>query len=454
MSTHRPAITSPGVAFRREPVVAEGFPGGGGGAAGACRLILPTPCQHPAPCGLPCELKLGPERHAVVDLGTLARLAIMAVPGSRGGFREQAEELLAQVRCIVGRQTPALTPTSLMVFLRDGRDEPACREIVRACFGGEEPVTTVVEQPPCCGAALGIELWALGGPGVRLERPGPGVLAVEFDGIRWVHCGGIRADAASGDPYEESLGAFERMRRQLATAGMGFERVVRTWIYVNRITEGEGGLHRYGELNRARTDFYRDLRFAGGPDAGGPVRPAYPASTGIGTGGERITMACLAMESRRPDVFRLSLENPRQTPACDYHPVYSPQSPKFSRAMAVVQGHFVSTLVSGTASIVESRTVHAGDVVRQTEQTLENIGHLMAPENFARHGLPGAGATLEDVAKLRVYVKRPGDYEACRGVVERVLPRVPAIYLAADVCRPDLLVEIEAVAFSPMRTAR
>ena len=116
--------------------------------------------------------------------------------------------------------------------------------------------------------------------------------------------------------------------------------------------------------------------------------------------------------------------------------------------MAVVQGHFVTTLVSGTASIVNQQTVHPGDAARQTEQTIQNIAILIAPANFARHGLPGAGASLRDLAKLRVYVKRPEDYLVCREVVERMLPGVPVLYLRADVCRPDLLVEIEAVAFS------
>ena len=53
-----------------------------------------------------------------------------------------------------------------------------------------------------------------------------------------------------------------------------------------------------------------------------------------------------------------------------------------------------------------------------------------------------------DIAKIRVYVKHPEDYPACRAICERRLPGVPALYLHADVCRPDLLVEIEAVAFS------
>ncbi|MCC6234845.1 MAG: dioxygenase [Verrucomicrobiales bacterium] len=443
MTPLRPAITPSRAPGAVRPEAAVAVP-----AATRFELALPTPCRHPAPCGLPCELKLGPERHAVLELGGLARLAIMAVPGGRGSFREQAGELFAQVRCIVGRQNVALTPTTLMVFLREDADEAACREIVRETFGDASPVATFVRQPPCCGAALGLELWAVGGPRVQVQRPGPGVLTVESDGIRWVHCGGVRGDATARGPYQESCSAFARLREQLALAGVGLDQVVRTWLYVNQITEGADGVQRYQELNRARTDCYREIQFGHRHRAPWAPSPIYPASTGIGTSGERIDMACLALDTQRSDVFLLPLENPQQTPACRYESAYSPQSPKFSRAMAVVQGHFVSTLVSGTASIVDSRTVHPGDVVRQTEQTLDNIEHLMAPANFERLGLAGAGATLRDVAKLRVYVKRSEDYEACREVVERRLPRVPAIYLVADVCRPDLLVEIEAVAFS------
>lgn len=416
-----------------------------------CRLTLPTPCRRPAPCGLPCELKLGPERHAVLELGSLARLAIMAVPAGRGSFREQAEELFAQVRCIVDRQSVPLTPTTLMVFLRDGENEAACREIIQARFGDALPVVTVVVQPPCAGAALGIELWALGGPGVRVDRFGPEVMAVESDGIRWIYCGGMHAPASTTDPYLESTAVFQTLEANLARAGARLDQVVRTWIYVNGITDTRNGLQRYQELNRARSDVFRNVRFGTNLKPTGQSGIVYTASTGIGTRGNRIHLACVALDTQRPDVFILPLENPCQTPAYDYQAVYSPQSPKFSRAMAIVQGRFASFLVSGTASIVDAKTVHPDDVVRQTEQTIENIERLIAPDNVARLGLPGAGATLRDIAKLRVYVKRSQDYEACRRVVERRLPKVPAIYLVADICRPDLLVEIEAVAFAPYR---
>jgi enamine deaminase RidA (YjgF/YER057c/UK114 family) len=393
-------------------------------------------------------LKLGPERHAVLDLGGLTRLAIMAEPGSRGSFREQAAELFAQVLCLVMHQPVLLSATTMTVFLRDAADGPPCEEVIRRCFGDAAPVTTFVVQPPCCGAALGIEFWATGGTGVRVERLGPHLLAVESEGVRWIHCAGVTGSRTDSG-YGESFSAFQNLEQQLSVAGVDFDQVVRTWIYVNQITAGANGIQRYQEMNRARTDFFRQIQFGRRHRGVRAPEKIYPASTGIGTSGTQITMSCLALDSHRPDVFILPLENPQQTPACTYHARYSPQSPKFARAMAVVQGHFVATLVSGTASIVDAKTVHAGDIVRQTEQTLDNIERLIALENFAQHGMPGCGATLRDMAKLRVYVKQMEDYERCRAVVEARLANVPALYLQADVCRPDLLVEIEAVAFSP-----
>lgn len=438
-----------------EHAMAFGRPGGTNAPetstlpVGPCRLTWPTPCGTPAPCGLPCELHLGPERHAVLELGNLARVAVMALPGRRGSFRREADDLFAQVTCILKNHSVTVTATTMMVFLRDRADEPECREIVQAWLGAAMPVVTYVVQPPCRGAALGVELWAVGGPGVTVKRFGPHLLAVESDGIRWIHCGGIRGEAGGDGAYGESASAFRQLREQLAIAEVGFDQVVRTWIYVNQIIAGPDGQQRYQELNRARTDFFSGIRLCAKNRAPGAPERIYPASTGIGTQGDGIGISCMALDSQRSDVFLMPLENPQQTSSFDYQAKYSPQSPKFSRAMAVVQGHFVSTLVSGTASIVNAQTCHPGDVVRQTEQTIENIERLIAPENFTRHGMPGGGATLRDIAKLRVYVKNEADYKQCREVCERLLPRVAALYLHADVCRPDLLVEIEAVAFSP-----
>ena len=147
-------------------------------------------------------------------------------------------------------------------------------------------------------------------------------------------------------------------------------------------------------------------------------------------------------------MLRLPLENPRQVAAHDYDHRYGPQSPKFSRAMAIVGNAAAVVLVSGTASIIDSESHHVGDVAAQTRETLDNIAALISAENFRRHGQRGLGAALDDVASLRVYVKRREDYAVVQNACRARLGDVPAVYTVADLCRPELLVEIEGIAFS------
>ena len=67
--------------------------------------------------------------------------------------------------------------TQQTVFLRQAGDQPECERLMAAFYGSRPPVTTFVAQPPCCGAALAVEAWAIGGEGVRVERfgsPGAG----------------------------------------------------------------------------------------------------------------------------------------------------------------------------------------------------------------------------------------------------------------------------------------
>ena len=159
-------------------------------------------------------------------------------------------------------------------------------------------------------------------------------------------------------------------------------------------------------------------------------------------------LSAMALVTERKDIVAVPLENPRQTAAYDYGACYSPNSPKFSRAMALSCGPFATIFVSGTASITHSETRHVGDAVAQTQETLENIAALISEENLCRHGLPGLGTSLESLGLVRVYVKRQEDYAKTRAVCEKYMGDLPTIYAVADVCRPELLVEIEAVAFS------
>ncbi len=97
--------------------------------------------------------------------------------------------------------------------------------------------------------------------------------------------------------------------------------------------------------------------------------------------------------------------------------------------------------VSGTASIVGHETMHCGDVSAQTRETLTNIDALLEETNR----IVGSGRYALDDLKFKVYVRRASDFAATMRVLSAALDASTTIvYLQADVCREDLLVEIEA----------
>ncbi len=366
---------------------------------------------------------------------------------------DQAWEAVSTIRVILKQQSVPMTLTKQTVFVRSADDIEAFRKLFEAYYGNRVPATSFIVQPPCGGQALAIEAWALGGDDVDVQFPLPDVVTVAYDGLRWIYVAGISAPSSATSAYAEAEYAFEELARRLDGAGASFNDVSRIWLYQGGITETEQGddrtcIERYRELNRARTDFFERQEAMGMMTVGRDGQTCYPASTGIGMAGGGLGVSCLGLQTQRDDVLMQPLENPQQTSAFDYARRFSAKSPKFSRAMAVKIGNYVTTWVSGTASILNSESVHLGDVEKQTDQTIDNIERLISPENFQRHGLPGCGAQLTDLAKVRVYVKRPEDYEKCRAICQRRFGTVPIIYALADVCRSELLVEIEGVAFS------
>lgn len=394
---------------------------------------------------------LAGQHHTEISYDGMKRLAIMVTPSCGGDVKDQAWEAISMMRAILRQQDVPMALTMQHVFVGDAADVPAIKRLFEAYFDEEMPLTVFVVQPPCDGAALAVEAWAISTETVEVAYHGPHLVTVEHDGLRWVHAseGGLRQ--AGKTAYDQAEDTFAALDKTLRSVGVPFRDVVRLWLYQGGITDSEEEVERYRELNRGRTDFYSHVDFASNPLArsvnGSGI---YPASTGIGTQEHGLVLNALAIQTDREDVEILSLENPKQISAFDYPKEYSAKSPKFSRAMAIRIGDHLTTWVSGTASIVDAETVFPGDIEKQTEQTLDNIENLIAAENFRQHGWHDAGATLDDLAKIRIYVKRPEDYELCRAVCERRLGAVPSVYAFADVCRPDLLVEIEGVAFSSL----
>ncbi len=209
-----------------------------------------------------------------------------------------------------------------------------------------------------------------------------------------------------------------------------FPYLFRVWNYIADINVHSFGLERYQQFNRGRQDAF----IAHGRDVAGNA----PAACALGYVEGPLTIAFLAGVA-----VPMSLENPRQISACQYPPQYGPRSPTFSRATLARMGQDEVLFISGTASIVGHATLHADDVVAQTRETLANIEAVLTEAN--RHATqPGF-----DLAGLsyKVYVRHPADLELIRAELARCVGgALKAVFLQADVCREDLLLEIEATA--------
>jgi chorismate lyase/3-hydroxybenzoate synthase len=206
--------------------------------------------------------------------------------------------------------------------------------------------------------------------------------------------------------------------------------LVRIWNYLPQINAEAGGDERYRHFNSARQMAFRK--------SGRAIMGTVPAASALGSpAGSPISIYFLA--ARRPPRM---IENPRQTSAYHYPPKFGRHSPIFSRACVWGESGGGKLFVSGTASIVGHETIHSGDVIAQTRETMINISALLDEANrvvgAARYSLQGL--------KLKVYVRRPSDLAAIEATLAELLrPAAGIVYLQADVCREDLLVEIEAV---------
>jgi enamine deaminase RidA (YjgF/YER057c/UK114 family) len=388
---------------------------------------------------------------ATVELNDIGHVFATAIPRCGGTLREQAENALQSLDDVLRAEGTRQSIIRQTVFLTEPSQIDECRQIIRDFYGADLPVTSYVPQPPCGGKLLSIEAIGVGRgkAEVQIERFSDQIVRVTHNALSWVHCANVTPRDGVTGAYNQTISSLAKLRGQLAKLDVGFDHVIRTWFYLGGIVADEGDTQRYKELNRARSSFFEGVQFLAGCQTGlpQPLSP-YPASTGIGTEGRGLMLSCIALATARPDIVAMPLENPRQKSAFHYASSYSPKSPKFARALALSCGNYATIFISGTASIVDSESLHLGDVEAQTHQTIDNIEALISEDNLRRHGLPGFGSSLEGLGLVRVYIKRTEDYPKILAVCAQRLGEVPAIYTTADVCRPELLVEIEGMAFS------
>lgn len=235
-------------------------------------------------------------------------------------------------------------------------------------------------------------------------------------------------DDPASDPNQAVEAAYGRLLSVAAEAGC--RQLLRAWNYLPAINEGDGDAERYRRFCLGR---------AAALEKAGYGERELCAGTAIGGDEPRLRIYLLC--APEPGI---NIENPRQVSAFRYPREYGPRSPSFARATAVGgRGDSALLMISGTASVVGHRTLHIGDVEAQLAEVVRNLETLLS-EAAGQLGRPGLGDFDAD-SLLRVYLRHAGDWPL---VEQRLRARWPEARLAGlrgDVCRRDLLVEIEAV---------
>lgn len=285
------------------------------------------------------------------------------------------------------------------------------------------PVTWV-DGSDCAGREVaGVHVHAVAGVSVStITSEGRSVGRwFEDNEARYAILGDLRPGEPFADKPEQAYDVFCQMSNILTQAGLTFGDVVRTWLFVDRILDW------YAGLNAARNRFFHELAVYDG---------LVPASTGIGCGNPYgVAMVAEAFAVRPADggPGAVSLASPLQCPA----PAYGSA---FSRAVEVSVGGCRRILVSGTASIEPGgKTVYLGNVPAQARTAMRVVEALLGARNVR----------MADVTRAVAYFRRAEDAHLFSRLWESAYGSdVPAVVVRADVCRDDLLFEIEVDAIA------
>ena len=238
--------------------------------------------------------------------------------------------------------------------------------------------------------------------------------------LDWKEAGGMRHSSAR---------AYEILQTYLQQSPHPWP--LKIWNYIPDINLGEGDDELYRQFCLGRADAVMT-------DPGD--LPPLPAATAIGTPGAEPALQIYFLSGALPG---MDVENPRQVSAWRYPRQYGPRSPLFSRGTILKLGGTPQFLLSGTASVVGHETHHEHEVSNQLSESLRNVNSLF-DEGWRLTG--DSLARLDQDGLLKVYVRDPGDLEQIsRTIDSEVPPDVPRIYLQGDICRENLLIEIDGI---------
>ncbi len=277
-----------------------------------------------------------------------------------------------------------------------------------------------------------VDVWHADG---HVESGTTGMVRWRTDGHWILGAVDLQETAGDGGLVELARRTYENLFEALRQAGC--PHLLRLWNYLPQINADGGGLERYRQFNLGRHQAF--------VDAGQATFEGAPAACALGLLEGQLCLRFLA--GRAP---ALPIENPRQVSAYRYPASYGPQPPTFSRAaLAALGGGEIGLFISGTASIVGHESVHRDDVQAQLRETVANLRAVVDAANTR-------SSARFDLAQTDcvVYVRHADQLPLIQHELALALgadaPALRhAVYVEADICRSELLVEIEGMATAP-----
>lgn len=383
------------------------------------------------------------------------------LPTAKSSITSEFESCLTQLNAILNKHR--LNTEHIIkqtVFLKAENNDihrqkcDILKKKLASFYGDSIPPTSFVGQPPENDLECAIELILLKkeSTGYRLIRKktnGLSYTVVEYPSTKEIFACSPAFTYDFYDPLKCSRDAFSAVEHILTSENLSFRDIVRQWNYIEGILDtqvlDDDVRQNYQIFNDVRSLFYSQADFCNG----------YPAATGIGMNSGGIIIEFIAMK-QTDNVKITAIKNPNQIDAHQYSDdvlvgnpideISKKTSPKFERAKLTTIDHSTGQVyVSGTAAIIGQKSASNQNIDEQTMTTIKNIQRLISESNLTFHNICYNSCPLT-LSHLRAYIKDEKDINNVKKICNRYYPNVPVLYLISDICRDDLLVELEGVA--------
>ncbi len=303
-------------------------------------------------------------------------------------------------------------------------------------FSGNIPTWSVISQKPLdCSVTL--EVQSVSDCVITHKS---GYIVLESELAKELIISGVCGDV-NDSILSQSESAFKQIESIFNCEGFTFSNVVRQWNYIERIVAVEDGHQHYQSFNDVRSEHYCAQSWMDG----------YPAATGIGTqfGGIVIDLDAVVVKDNEVQIRKI--DNDLQVAAHAYSKgvLIGDESckttPKFERAKSVSTLNENKVYISGTAAIIGEESLVGVSFDRQIKATMVNVENLICERTLKNSDIRVSQPLKLNM--LRVYLKHEYDIDGAVEYMQESYGEIPASYLLGDVCRDELLVEIEGIAY-------